>query len=142
MAQRVFKTRTVVQPTARSVRLRRRSVAWPDTRSFCVVYKGGGVVVRADDPHETYEIDTYLITGVFVVPKRGVVVFADSTDLTAYNGDGLLWRSGRLALDGVRVEGVEGDALIVHGFFGGQRGRFLVDIATGQASGQPFQPPE
>jgi hypothetical protein len=79
---------------------------------------------------------------VFVVPKRGVVVFADSTDLTAYNGDGLLWRSGRLALDGVRVEGVEGDALIVHGFFGGQRGRFLVDIATGQASGQPFQPPE
>ena len=26
MAQRVFKTRTVVQPTARSVRLRRRSV--------------------------------------------------------------------------------------------------------------------
>jgi hypothetical protein len=106
-----------------------RLIAWPDTRSFCVVYKGGGVVVRADDPRQTYEIDTYLITGVFVAPRHRVVVFADHTDLTAYNGDGLLWRSGRLALDEVRVEGVDGDSFIVHGFFGSKSDRFSADIA-------------
>jgi hypothetical protein len=50
--------------------------------------------------------------------------------------------SRRLALDEVRVEGVEGDALLVSGFFGGPHNRFSVDIATGRASGQPFQPPE
>jgi len=119
-----------------------RLIAWPDGRSFCVVYAGSAVVVRADDPHATYEIDTYLVTGTLVVPERGVVVFADHTNLTAYGGDGLLWRSRRLALDDVRVEGIEGDALIVYRFFGSHSDRFKVDIATGQASGQPFQPPE
>lgn len=117
-------------------------IAWPDERSFCVVYAGSGVVVRADDPHATYEIDTYFVRGTFVVPERGMVVFADHTNLTAYGGDGLLWRSRRLALDDVRVEGIEGDALIVYGFFGSHSDRFKVDLATGQASGQPFQPPE
>jgi hypothetical protein len=119
-----------------------RLIAWPDGRSFCVLYKGGAVVVRADDPSETYEIDTYLVRGTFVVPKRGVVVFADHTNLTAYGRDGLLWRSRRLALDDLRVEGIEGDSLIVSGFFGDRTYRFRVDLATGQAAGQPFEPPE
>lgn len=113
-----------------------------DTQSFCVVYAGNAVVVRADDPHATYEIDTYFVSGTFVVPERGVVVFTDHTSLTAYSADGLLWRSRRLALDNVRVEGIDGDALTVYGFFGSHGDRFKVELATGQASGQPFQPPE
>jgi hypothetical protein len=119
-----------------------RLIAWPDGRSFCVVYAGSAVVVRADDPSETYEIDTYLVTGAFVVRERGMVVFADFTNLTAYGADGLLWRSRRLALDDLRMEGIDGDALIVHGFFGSHSARFRVDLATGRASGQPFVPPE
>jgi hypothetical protein len=51
--------------------------------------------------------------------------------LTAYGGDGLLWRSRRLALDDVRVEGTEGNSLLVCGFFGGHGERFAVDIGTG-----------
>jgi hypothetical protein len=53
-----------------------------------------------------------------------------------------VWRSRRLALDDLRIEGVEGDALRVAGFFGGSSDRFLVNLQTGEASGQPFQPPE
>jgi hypothetical protein len=121
---------------------RARLIGWPDGRSFCVVHKGGAVVVRAHDPHETYAIDTYPITGTFVASERKVVVFADFTNLTAYDSDGLLWRSKRLALDELRVEGIEGDTLVVYGFFGSRSARFSVDIATGRASGQPFQPPE
>ena len=120
-----------------------RLIAWPDAASFCVVYAGGGVVVRADDPTRTYEIDAYPVTGTYVVPERGIVVFADFTSLAAYDDGDLRWRSRRLALDDVRVEGVDGDALRVAGFFGGGRlDRFIVDLATGEASGQRFQPPE
>lgn len=115
-------------------------IAWPDTRSFCVVYAGGAVVVQADDPRETYEVETFPVLGTLVVPDRRLVVFADSVSLTAYGGDGLLWRSRRLALDDLRIERIEGDALIVFGFFGSTSDRFKVDIATGQASGQPFSP--
>lgn len=119
-----------------------RLIAWPDGRSFCVLYGGSATVVRADDPQDTYEIDTYPVTQIFVATDRGIVVFADFTNLTAYGADGLLWRSRRLALDQVRVEGIEGDALAVYGFFGGSSDRFAVDLATGQASGQPYQPAE
>lgn len=117
-------------------------IAWPDARSFCVVYAGSAVVVRADDPHATYEIDTYFVRQTFVVRRRRTVVFADHTNLTAYDANGFLWRSRQLALDDVRVEGVEGEALVVYGFFGTHSDRFKVDLATGQASGQPFQRPE
>jgi len=119
-----------------------RLIAWPDGRSFCVLYGGSAVVVRADDPRKTYEIDTYPVTQMFVAVERGVVVFADFTNLTAYGSDGLLWRSRRLALDEVRVEGIEADVLTVYGFFGGGSDRFKVDLATGVAFGQPSQPPE
>jgi hypothetical protein len=118
-----------------------RLIGWPDERSFCVVHKGIGVVVRGDDPLQAYEIEgVFPITGVFVAPERGLVVFADFTNLTAYGADGLLWRSRRLALDEVRVEGIEGDALLVYGFFGSSSATFTVDTDTGRASGQPFQP--
>ena len=45
MAQRVFKTRTVVQPTARSVRLRRRSV--DRVAAACALLASAGVALGA-----------------------------------------------------------------------------------------------
>ena len=115
-------------------------IAWPDRESLCVVYAGGGVVVRADDPMQTYEIDAFPITGTFVVPEGGVVLFADFTNLAAYGPDGLLWRSRRLAVDDLRIDAVEDGVIHAHGFFGVRSDRFTVDLATGEASGQPFQP--
>ena len=108
---------------------------------FCTP-PGGGVVVRADDPTQTYEIDVFPVTATFVAAGRGVVLFADYTNLSAYGTDGLIWGSRRLALDDLRVEDVEGDALRVAGFFGESLERFTVDLSTGEPSGQPFQPPE
>jgi hypothetical protein len=120
----------------------RRLIVWPDGQSLCVVYAGCAVVVRADEPTRAYEIEAFPVTQAFVAPEQRVVVFADFTNLVAYGADGLLWRSRRLALDEVRVEAVEADALRVSGFFGLRSASFLVDLATGEASGQPFQPPE
>jgi hypothetical protein len=125
-------------PSAASGRL----IAWPDGSSFCVVFEGAGVVVRADDPTQTYEVDCFPVTDTIVVRERRLVVFADFTNLVAYGAEGVVWRSRRLALDDLRIEGVEGDALRVAGFFGGSSDRFLVNLQTGEASGQPFQPPE
>src|SRR5215813_685339 len=46
-----------------------RLIAWPDTKSLCVVYAGGGVVVRADEPTQTYEIEAFPITGTMVAAE-------------------------------------------------------------------------
>ncbi len=118
-----------------------RLIGWPDEWSICVVYAGGAVVVRADDPTNTYEINASPVTGALVIAEREMVVFSDFTNLVAYGPGGLLWQSPRLALDEVRVQAVDGDVLRVEGFFGSRKlDEFAVDIATGEPSGQPFQP--
>jgi hypothetical protein len=118
-----------------------RLIGWPDQWSICVVYTGGAVVMRADDPARTYEINAYPVTGALVGPEREMVVFSDFTNLVAYGPDGLLWKSPRLALDDLRVQAFDGDVLRVEGFFGGRKlDEFAVDIATGEPNGQPFHP--
>ena len=118
-----------------------RLIGWPGGWSLCVVYASSGVVVRADDPTMTYEIDAYPVTGVVVVPERDVVLFSDFTTLSATDPAAFCARSPRLALDDVRVEEVDGDVVRVKGFFGGRKlDEFTVDIATGEPIGQPFQP--
>ena len=121
--------------------IRRRLIGWPDERSLCVMYAGGGVVVRSDDPLSTYEIDTWVITGVAVAPERKMIVFGDPMELLAYGAEGLIWRTGRLALDDLRIDGVDGDVLRVRGFFGGGLDAVTVGLADGRPSGQPFSPP-
>jgi hypothetical protein len=118
-----------------------RVIGWPDEWSLCVLYAGGAVVVRSDDPTTTYEIDCHPITGVLAVPKREIVIFSDSLGLVAYGRDGLIWRTPGLALDELRIDHVEGDVLHVAGFFGSRKlDPFVVDLATGEPSGQPFEP--
>jgi hypothetical protein len=118
-----------------------RAIGWPDEWSLCIVYAGGGVVVRADEPTKTYEIDCDPITGMLVVPERELVLFCDFLGLVAYGPGGLLWRSERLVLDELRIEDIEGDHVRVAGYFGSRKlDTFVVDLASGAPEGQPFRP--
>lgn len=117
-----------------------RLIAWPDRQSFCVVYAGGAVVVRADDPKSTYEIDCFPITDLHVGVATELLLFADFTNLHAYGPKGLLWHSRRLALDELKITAVEGTTIRMWGFFGGSSGEFTVDARTGDASGLPYDP--
>ncbi|MGH2779923.1 MAG: hypothetical protein ACRDLA_00620 [Thermoleophilaceae bacterium] len=115
-------------------------IGWPDEKSLCVVKGGAGCLVRTDDPAANSEIDAFPITDVLAIPDRGLVVFADFTDLIAYDPDGVAWRSGRVALDDVKIIRAEGDTLDVAGFFGSvNRAEFTVDLRTGRPSGAPYE---
>jgi hypothetical protein len=91
-------------------------LGWPDERSVCVVDRGWGCVVRADDPDVTFEIDCYPICDVLVAPDHGLVVFADFTDVVAYGRDGVMWRCPDVVTDELRIVALDGDALHVSGF--------------------------
>ena len=106
-------------------------IGWPDEVSFCVVYAGGATVVRADAPHEAFEIETFPITGVLVAPAQGLVVFADFTSFTAYGRTGLKWRA-EVATDEATLSHVEDDALVGGGFVAGSNQPVRVDLATGK----------
>ena len=114
-----------------------RLLAWPDERSICVVNAGSGTVVRSDAPKETYDIASFPITDLLVVPSHSLVVFADFTNLAAYGADGLIWRSPRLALDELAITGAEGDVLHATGFFGE---RSDIPISVDLQTGLPREP--
>jgi hypothetical protein len=107
---------------------------------LCVVYAGSGVVVRADDPARTYEIDCYPITGTCAAPDQSVVLFADFTQMTAYDATGVRWRSGRLAWDDLKIVGVEETTIHATGFHAPLNDvayPFTVDLLTGESSDHP-----
>jgi hypothetical protein len=112
---------------------RRYLIGWPDEESFCVVCGGLGCVARANEPKATFEIEAHPITDVLVVPERRLVVFANFTDLIAYRSDGVIWRSGRLVTDDLRIIRADGDTLYVAGYYLGHRGEFGVDLRTGES---------
>jgi hypothetical protein len=121
------------------------AIAFPDGWTFCVIRSGSGMIVRADDPLTTSEIESWPITGYLVVPDSDLVVFADFTNLVAYGREGIAWRSRRLALDDLKIIRSEDDVLHVTGFFGDldeEDVPFSVDLRSGEGAGQPWQPPE
>ena len=109
-----------------------RLLGWPDGRSICVVYTGAGVVVRTDDPHDTFPVESFPITDVVVVPQLELVVFADFNVFAAYGPEGLVWRVG-VAGDNARIVSVEADRLLGTGFVTGVEDcPFAVDLLTGE----------
>ena len=112
-------------------------MGWPDELSLCVIYAGGAVVVRTDDPSLNFEIAASPITDVLVVPDRGLVVFADFTDFVAYGRDGLVWQA-EVATDEARLDRVDGSLLYGSGFYQGtNNATFTVDMNTGTVSRPP-----
>jgi hypothetical protein len=108
-----------------------RLLGWPDQVSLCVVYAGGGIVVRTDAPEETFEIESFPITSVLVAADHEVVVFSDFTSFTAYDRGGLRWRK-KVASDDATLLSVEGDEIVGTGSLNGVNDRSIrVKLANG-----------
>lgn len=80
----------------------------PDARCVCVVSRGDGYIVRVDEPTQWTAIAAHPIFDATAVPDCHVLVFATYTDIVAYGVDGLVWQTGRLALDELHITRVEG----------------------------------
>lgn len=107
-------------------------VGWPDNRSICVIVKGGGCLVRTDDPFRTSEIDVLPITGMLVSPRHELVLFASFSYVVAHGADGVAWESERLGLDWAEILGVEGDVLRVAVDDPGGRVVVELDLRSGE----------
>jgi hypothetical protein len=107
-----------------------RLLGWPDQVSLCVVYAGGGIVVRTDAPEETFAIESFPITSVLVAADHEVVVFSDFTSFTAYDRGGLRWRK-EVATENATLLSVEGDEIVGIGSLNGVNDRSIrVKVAS------------
>jgi len=109
----------------------------PDPHRLCVVAKGAGYLVRADDPSAWEPVAAYPIIDVRAVRVRGILVFADHTRLCAYGRTGLAWRTKHLTWDDLVITAVTEDC--IEGEFWDvatqSAGTFRVDLATGEHEG-------
>jgi hypothetical protein len=109
----------------------------PDPQRFCVVSHGQGYFVKALTPTEWEQIRVVPIIDVRCVRAQGIIVFANFTELIAYNQTGVKWRTKRLTWDDLKITEVTDTYL--RGEFWDMRTEktesFTVDLATGTHEG-------
>lgn len=74
---------------------------------------------------------------VHVIESHGIVLLADDISLSAYGERGLVWDTGRIAWDDLRVEYVSGDktSCVAFDIRSEKDIQFTVDARTGACDG-------
>jgi hypothetical protein len=109
----------------------------PDPDCLCVVARGQGYIVPVAQPTEYQDVTFHPIMDVRVVPKQELIIFANFTELLAYDASGIRWRTKRLAWDSLKITDVT-EATIRGEFWdirSEQMSSFIVDLRTGDHQG-------
>ena len=77
--------------------------SFPDPDSLFVIASGQGYLVSSEAPETWQSIDECPITGITDIPELGTIVISDLLCVAGYGADGRLWRSDRLAYDGIKL---------------------------------------
>lgn len=76
----------------------------PDENCFCVVSKGNGYVVCANDPTDWQEVALVPILDVRCSKRHELLIFANDTELCAYDREGIRWTTERLSWHDLRIK--------------------------------------
>ena len=106
----------------------------PDGESLCVVSRGEGYIVRADDPTKCEKVPALPIRAVRVVEEAGLILFWDFTAIAAWGSAGLTWRTERVCWDDLQVEEITPAVIRGTGWnpADNNRSSFQVDSRTGK----------
>jgi hypothetical protein len=114
-----------------------RVLAMPDPERLCVVARGAGFIVSASSPDVWEIVEATPVIDVRAITDAGIVVFADHTEMLAYDARGVRWRTKRLSWDGLKIVAVGRQAIV--GEYWDIRDEamrtFEVDLQTGAATG-------
>lgn len=109
----------------------------PNADQLCVVASGSGYIVWPSSPLHWSEVEISPVVDVRRVPSKDLIVFADFTQLVAYDQNGPRWATERLSWDGFKILEVSESTLV--GEYWDIRDeavrRFEVDLNTGTARG-------
>jgi len=114
-----------------------RALSMPEPEKLCVVARGAGFVVSASSPECWEGVRALPVIDVRAIVVAGLVVFANHTEMLAYDAGGVRWRTKRLSWDGLKVVAV-GDQTIVGEYWDirdDAMRTFEVDLHTGAAHG-------
>jgi hypothetical protein len=110
----------------------------PDPQRLCVVAKGSGYFVFANDPTSWEPVRVIPIIDVRPIRAHEIIVFAEFTRLVAYGPTGIKWSTKRLSWDNLKITEVT-DTFIKGEFWdirSEEIAEFVVDLATGTHEGE------
>jgi hypothetical protein len=76
----------------------------PSAHCLTIVSKGEGYIVSPETPNSFKHVSACPILGVVPIRSHNLILFYDYTEITAYNEDGLLWRTKRISWDGIEID--------------------------------------
>ena len=85
--------------------------AMPGPSSLCVSIGGLAFVLNADHPEDGALVASAYALQVVSSVAPALLLVSTFTELTAFDGDGIAWRSPRLALDDLRILSVDGNTI-------------------------------
>jgi len=118
--------------------------ACPNPQQMCAVAGGYAYVVDTTQPENCTHISLKPVVEIRALVTHGLLLFVGFHSIAAWAREGIAWESARLSWEGVRITGVEGDAL--HGvgwnLLTDREVVFSLDLLTGLHQGGGFaQPP-
>jgi hypothetical protein len=110
-------------------------VSTADPRRVCVVCSGRGYIVDTRSPDQFDVVSCFPVCTVKSVADRGIVLFANFTDLVAYGSTGVTWEVRGIVSDELNVIEVRDDVAVIDGFDAPshQTVRLAVDLQNGSA---------
>jgi hypothetical protein len=82
----------------------RKAVLFGDERTAMVIAGGQGYIVDAQTGELHHKTDYDCFCDAVTVPGRQFVIACDFTNLYAVAKGGVVWRSSRIALDGIKLD--------------------------------------
>jgi hypothetical protein len=115
--------------------------ACPDPDQICAVAGGYAYVAHAGSPEKCVQVGMKPVVEVRPAVSAGLLLFVGFHTIQARGKDGMVWETGRLSWEGVRVTAVTEDEAV--GFGWDLRGdvevEFRVDLRTGSHVGGGFR---
>ncbi|HEU5341274.1 hypothetical protein [Edaphobacter sp.] len=117
--------------------------ACPDPQELCAVAGGYAYIIDTAQPERSTHIDQKPVVDVRALPAQGLLLFTGFHSITAWGEHGLAWQSARLSWEGVRITGVENNALLGFGWnmLTDKEVAFTLDLQTGRHEGGGYTPP-
>ena len=113
----------------------------PNKKRLLVVARGDAYLIDTQDPTNYEALSTGgPVVAIKPIKKENVLLLATPWDVTAIGQDGVLWTTGRLAIDGLRLdESQDGRVAGVADPRDLEPRDFVIDLRTGQhEGGVPF----
>jgi hypothetical protein len=98
-------------------------------RSAFVIARGQGYIIDTGSRELRHRTECESLVDVLALPGRDLVAACDSWNLFVYAPAGLVWKSERIAVDGIRMEAA-GPAELAGSCDVGDRRSFRLDLTT------------